>query len=67
MRNLRREPARCLQLVLPQSKLARLGFRAGDFPEAERYYSGAISLPLHPRLTDAECDHVVATLKEALV
>jgi dTDP-4-amino-4,6-dideoxygalactose transaminase len=30
-----------------------LGFRAGDFPAAEAYYRGAISLPLFPALTEA--------------
>ena len=43
-----------------------LGFRAGDFPEAERYFRRAITLPLHPTLTEAEQDHVVQTLSEAL-
>ena len=28
------------------------GFGPGDFPEAERYYAGALSLPLHARLSD---------------
>jgi dTDP-4-amino-4,6-dideoxygalactose transaminase len=39
-----------------------LGFRWGDFPEAEQYYSEAISLPLHPGLTEEEQDYVVDTL-----
>lgn len=44
----------------------RLGFRPGDFPNAEAYYAGALSLPLHARLTDAEQDRVVQILGEAL-
>ncbi|MFM8275851.1 MAG: DegT/DnrJ/EryC1/StrS family aminotransferase, partial [Cyanobium sp.] len=32
----------------------QLGFREGDFPEAEAYASSAISLPLYPGLP--ECD-----------
>ena len=44
----------------------RLGFGPGDFPEAERYYREAITLPVHPRLSDAEQDFVVAALKAAL-
>lgn len=44
----------------------RLGFNPGDFPEAERYYREAISLPMFPDLTDAEQDRVVAVLSEAL-
>lgn len=43
-----------------------LGFRAGDFPEAEQYYREAISLPLFPALADAEQGLVVGTLKEAM-
>lgn len=43
-----------------------LGFKEGDFPEAERYYSEAISIPMYPMLTDAQQDEVVSALKEAL-
>lgn len=44
----------------------RLGFKPGDFPEAERYYHEAISLPIFPSLSDAEQDAVVSVLREAL-
>jgi dTDP-4-amino-4,6-dideoxygalactose transaminase len=44
----------------------RLGFRTGDFPNAERYYSGALSIPLHPRLTEEQQNHVTETLYKAL-
>ncbi|MER2101901.1 MAG: DegT/DnrJ/EryC1/StrS family aminotransferase, partial [Pseudomonas atacamensis] len=40
-----------------------LGFAEGDFPEAERYYAEAISLPLFPLLTDEQQDHVVEQLR----
>jgi dTDP-4-amino-4,6-dideoxygalactose transaminase len=43
-----------------------LGFQAGDFPEAEKYYAGALSLPLHFELTDADQDYIVAALRRAL-
>lgn len=43
-----------------------LGFAAGDFPEAERYYAAAITLPLHPRLAGEEMDRVVSSLEEIL-
>lgn len=42
------------------------GFEPGDFPEAERYYGEAISLPLFPTMTEAQQDEVVAALEEAL-
>ncbi len=44
-----------------------LGFRPGQFPAAEAYYAGAISIPLYPTLTDAQQDRVVAELRQALV
>jgi UDP-4-amino-4,6-dideoxy-N-acetyl-beta-L-altrosamine transaminase len=43
------------------------GFRPGQFPAAEAYYAGAISIPLFPTLTEAQQDYVVAELKKALV
>lgn len=49
-----------------QPHYAKRGFRRGDFPAAERYYDGALSLPLYPRLTHAQQDHVVTTLTTAL-
>ena len=44
----------------------RKGFRLGDFPEAERYYSEAISLPIFPSLTATEQDLVVSALSDEL-
>jgi perosamine synthetase len=35
-----------------------------NFAEAERYYQGCLSLPLHPGLTDEEVEHVVAMVGE---
>jgi UDP-4-amino-4,6-dideoxy-N-acetyl-beta-L-altrosamine transaminase len=43
-----------------------MGFAPGDFPEAERYYREAISLPMYAGLTDAQQDKVVAALERAL-
>lgn len=43
-----------------------LGFKYGDFPEAERYYERAISLPMFPTMTEQDFDHVVLSLKNAL-
>ncbi|MDQ0349006.1 UDP-4-amino-4,6-dideoxy-N-acetyl-beta-L-altrosamine transaminase [Ancylobacter vacuolatus] len=45
----------------------QMGFRLGDYPVAESYYRGAISIPMHPQLTDADQDRVVEVLREALV
>ena len=49
-----------------QPHYQRLGFRRGDFVQAERYYSRCLSLPLFPTLTEAEQDRVVACLRGAL-
>lgn len=52
--------------VHTQPHYQRLGFRPGDFPEAERYYAGAISLPMFPTLTPAKQDEVIAALRGIL-
>ena len=49
-----------------QPYYAAKGFKRGDFPVAEGYYDRAISLPLHPGLTEADQDRVVEVLGEAL-
>lgn len=43
-----------------------LGFREGQFPNAEHYYAGALSLPLHPQLSDADHAHVIAMVRDGL-
>lgn len=52
--------------VHTQPDYRRLGFQAGDFPEAERYYAEAISLPMYAALSEAEQDQVIAAVKEVL-
>lgn len=52
--------------VHTQPYYRRLGFKPGDFPEAERYFSEAFSLPLYYDLSHEEQDEVVAVLGEAL-
>lgn len=42
------------------------GSGPGDFPQAEAYYAGAISLPIYYALTDEQQDQVVAALRSAL-
>lgn len=44
----------------------RLGFREGDFPEAEAYASNAISLPLYPGLLYADQRRVAEALANLL-
>jgi UDP-4-amino-4,6-dideoxy-N-acetyl-beta-L-altrosamine transaminase len=40
----------------------RLGFMAGDFPEAETYYQEAVSLPIYPGLTEEQQSRVIRAL-----
>ena len=44
----------------------RLGFREGQFPEAESYGTNAISLPLYPGLKDTEQQLVANAIKALL-
>ncbi|MEY3872894.1 MAG: DegT/DnrJ/EryC1/StrS aminotransferase family [Pseudomonadota bacterium] len=43
-----------------------MGFGAGYCPQAEQYFSEAISIPLYPGLTPAQQDQVVVAIKEAV-
>ena len=43
-----------------------LGFKPGDFPNAERYYGRALTLPMYAGLTDAMQDEVVEALARAI-
>ena len=39
-----------------------LGFKAADYPETEKYYESAITLPLFPTLTNEQQDYICDTL-----
>jgi UDP-4-amino-4,6-dideoxy-N-acetyl-beta-L-altrosamine transaminase len=41
-----------------------LGWKAGDFPLSEEYYSKALSIPMYPTLMDEEQDYVIEVLKQ---
>ena len=43
-----------------------MGFNADDFPNAERYYSTAITLPIYPTLSKLKQDEIINILTEAL-
>ncbi len=45
----------------------KMGFKAGDFPRAEKYYSRAISIPLYPSMSFEQQDQVVSILKKVLI
>ncbi|MGD0622023.1 MAG: UDP-4-amino-4,6-dideoxy-N-acetyl-beta-L-altrosamine transaminase [Thermacetogeniaceae bacterium] len=52
--------------VHTQPYYRRLGFKHGDFPEAERYYEEAITLPLYYALSEEDQDYVIDNLKKVL-
>lgn len=45
-----------------QQSTPELGFKSGDFPAAEEYYSRAVSLPLYPQLTVQEQQYIIETV-----
>jgi UDP-4-amino-4,6-dideoxy-N-acetyl-beta-L-altrosamine transaminase len=49
--------------VHTQPYYKQMGFSEGDFPEAERYYAEAISLPLYPAMTFEQQDQVIAAVR----
>lgn len=50
----------------PVFRPAHQALGLSGYPEAERLWTGALSIPCYPALTDAEADHVAAALAEAL-
>ena len=52
--------------VHTQPYYQKMGFTVGQFPEAERYYAEAISIPMYPIMSEAQQDEVVSCLREAL-
>lgn len=52
--------------VPAQPYYRNLGFKLADYPEAERYYEQALSIPLYYDLSDQEQDLVIKSLLELL-
>ena len=44
----------------------RFGHRPGECPVAERYYEHAITLPLFPRMSDADVERVIGVVQRAM-
>jgi UDP-4-amino-4,6-dideoxy-N-acetyl-beta-L-altrosamine transaminase len=47
-----------------QPYFQNLGFRRGNFPQAEDYYANALSLPIFPTLTSSQQDYIISSLVE---
>jgi len=45
----------------------KMGFKIGDFPNAEEYYNTAISLPMYPTLDITDQSYVVSELRSFFV
>lgn len=60
----------CLNLhyipVHTQPYYQNMGFKDGDFPNSEKYYEEAFTLPLYYALTDEQQDYIAQALKEVL-
>jgi UDP-4-amino-4,6-dideoxy-N-acetyl-beta-L-altrosamine transaminase len=52
--------------VYSQPYYQRMGFDPNNFPEANKYYAEAISLPMYPGLLEIQQDLVVSALIEAI-
>ena len=52
--------------VHTQPYYQQMGFKQGDFPQAEQYYCEAISIPMHVNLTDEDLQFVANSLREAM-
>lgn len=53
--------------VHTQPYYQQLGFKPGDYPAAEKYYSQSISLPLYPALSDKDIQKIIAVIKKVIV
>ena len=49
-----------------QPDFARNGLGRGDYPGADAYYAGCLSLPLFPGLAEEDVDRVIAIVRQAL-
>jgi len=49
-----------------QPVFAHLGYQLGAFPESEKASREVLSLPMHPFLSDADQDQIVAAVKSAV-
>lgn len=52
--------------VYRQPYYAQMGFNPSHFPESERYYADAISIPMYSGITEDQQDRVVAALRKVI-
>ncbi len=44
----------------------KFGYKKNNYPKVERYYQGAITLPLYPQMRDDDVKYVIKALKRSL-
>lgn len=44
----------------------RFGFKKGDFPVTEKVYERIVSIPLYPKMSDKDIEHVISVIKKVL-
>jgi UDP-4-amino-4,6-dideoxy-N-acetyl-beta-L-altrosamine transaminase len=44
----------------------KFGFKVGDFPKAEAYYQGVITLPLFPAMSDEDVSYVIKSVLDSV-
>ena len=49
-----------------QPHFKNLGFKIGDFPVAEKYYSRTLTLPMFPDLTNRQIKFIASEVKNAI-
>jgi len=52
--------------IYRQPYYEQMGFKVGYCPQAEQYYSEAISIPMYSALTETQQDQVVAMIRQAV-
>lgn len=52
--------------VYLQPYYQKMGFQKGDFPNSEKYYSTALSLPIYPTMSQNQQDQVVNIIKKLI-
>jgi dTDP-4-amino-4,6-dideoxygalactose transaminase len=52
--------------VHTQPYYQKMGFKQGDYPQAEQYYREAISIPMHVNLSDEDIFFVAKSIREAM-
>jgi dTDP-4-amino-4,6-dideoxygalactose transaminase len=52
--------------IYRQPYFAKMGFDSKTFPNAERYYQQAFSIPMHADLTETDQNAVISSLLNAL-